>query len=131
MIGLGGPWPSITVHVAAIKSGQMTTDATLVVNFPALASPTGLTLQSLLTSGVMLSWNSVTGATGYKVYLGAVTGFNPETEGTLIYTGPNPSCLAPCSMATPYDHFFKVAATNDYYFNVGSLVFSAQLEVAG
>jgi hypothetical protein len=131
MLGMGGPWPSVTIHVAAIVAGEMTGDATILVEFPSLAAPTGLTLQGLLTAAVLLSWGTVNDATGYKVYMGSVTNFDPETEGTLVYAGISPSALISCSLSTPYDHFFKVAATNDYYSNVASLVFSTQLEVSG
>jgi hypothetical protein len=128
---LGGPWPVFEVRVTADVNGQISLAATRSTTVPAPAAPTGLARQSILSSGVLLSWNTVSGATGYQVYVGTTSGFDPKVSGTLVYSGSQPSCVAGVSVATPYNHFFKVAATNAYYQNVNDLVFSAALQVTG
>lgn len=129
--GIGGPWPEFEVRVIADVNGQLTLPASLNVTVPALSAPTGLAVQSILTGGVLLSWNAVSGATGYQVYVGTTAGFDPATGGTLVYSGANPSCVAAVSVVSPYNHYFKVAATSAYYQNVEDLTFSAALNVTG
>lgn len=128
---IGGPWPEFEVRVVADVNGQLTLPASLNVTVPALSAPTGLAAQSILTGGVLLSWNAVSGATGYQVYVGTTAGFDPATGGTLVYSGANPSCVAAVSVVSPYNHYFKVAATSAYYQNVEDLTFSAALNVTG
>jgi hypothetical protein len=131
MSQLGGPWPVFDVHVSAIVSGVMTQESILTVTVPPLSAPTGLVLQQILGNGILMSWNTVTNATGYDVYMGTTSGFDPHTTGILVYSGASPSCLAVVSVSHPYDHFFKVAATSPYYQSLADLVFSTALEVSG
>lgn len=131
LTGLGGPWPAFDVKVSAIKGAEIGAPATLSVSIPAMSAPTGLTLQQVLSGGVMLSWGSVAGASGYKVYVGTTAGFDPETEGTLAYSGSSVSAVCVVSVTSPYNHYFKVAGTNGYYQDAADLVFSSALNVTG
>lgn len=128
---IGGPWPVFEIRVTADVAGQISIAASKSTTVPAPSAPTGLALQSVLTGGVLLSWNAVSGATGYRVYVGTTSGFDPETSGTLVYDSSSPSCVAGVNVTPPYSYFFKVAATNAYYRNVEDLVFSAALQVTG
>ncbi|WP_406174000.1 chitinase [Streptomyces sp. NBC_00996] len=66
------------------------------------AAPTGLTVGTVTSSSVALSWSAVTGATGYAVYR---DGVEVRTAGS---TSTTVSGLSP---STAYS--FQVAATND------------------
>lgn len=127
---IGGPWPDFDVRVSAMVGGVEGRYASYTVSVPALTAPAGLVLQSVLSNGVMLSWGSVTGATGYKIYVGNSSDFDPETEGSLVYSGSETSCLAAVDVTSPYTYHFKVAATNAYYHDVADLIFSGSLEVS-
>jgi hypothetical protein len=127
----GGPWPAFTVRVAAVMGAELGLWAIQDITVSALSAPSGPVLQSVLTGAVILSWGAVTGATGYRLYLGEEEGFDPVTEGTLVYSGANLSATVAVDLTAPYAHYFKVAATNAYYQNIADLVFSAELEVSG
>lgn len=131
MTAIGGPWPVFEVRVATIKNARRSEDqATLEISIPPLAAPTGLSLQAILASGVSISWNAVSGATGYKVYLGTTDDFDPAAAGALVHSGTSlAATIGGLDMTAPYAYYFKVAATNSYYHDVGDLVFSAQLAV--
>jgi len=94
-----------------------------------LAAPTGLTLQSTLASALIISWGTVVGASGYKVYVGTTSGFNPISAGTLVYSGSAPYATIPLNLTVPYTYYFKVAATDANHQAVGDLVFSTSLMV--
>lgn len=128
---LGGPWATFAVRVRAIVNAIPTLDAVETVGVSPLAAPTGLTLQSTLSSAVILSWNAVAGATGYRLYLGTSSGFNPATNGSLKYSGSNTSATVSVSLVAPYAHYFRVAATDAYHQNASDLTFSGTLEVSG
>ncbi|WP_189189042.1 chitinase [Streptomyces albiflavescens] len=66
------------------------------------AAPTGLTVGTVTSSTVALSWSAVTGATGYSVY----------RDGVKVQTADGPSTtVSGLSPSTAYS--FQVAATND------------------
>jgi len=131
LTAIGGPWDIFTISVSAIVGYGVGTPAILNVTILPMAAPTGLTLQQIVSNGVMLSWNSVVNATGYKLYSGTTAGFNPATTGTLLYSGSANNCTVVCDVLTPYDNYFKVAATNGYFQVVGSLAFGSALRVNG
>lgn len=126
---IGGPWPVFEVRVTPDVPGQPSLTAVKTVTVSAPVAPTGLALQSVLTNGILLSWNTVAGATGYVVYVGSAADFNPKNAGTRVYEGVNPSCVAAVDVEAPFVYYFKVAATNAYYRNLEDLVFSAAVEV--
>lgn len=131
LAAMGGPWPEFTVQVAAMVGGVLGAWGKKDVVISPMAAPSTPTLQSTLTSAVIISWGAVTGATGYKLYHSSSAGFDPGIEGTLVYNGTNLSATVAVSLTTPYAHYFKVAATNGYYQDVIDLVFSDQLGVTG
>lgn len=96
-----------------------------------LPAPTNLALAQLLANGATLTWDIVTGATGYKVYRGSIEDFDPETEGVLVYTGTGNSATVSLNLTTPYAYHFKVAGTDASHQAVVNLVFSDDLEVSG
>ncbi len=129
LVAMGGPWTAFAVHVRAMNATAISGDAVFTVGVSGLAAPTGLTLQSTLASAVVLSWNAVAGATGYKAYLGSSSGFNPASAGSLVYSGTTNSATIPVDLTAPYSYYFKVAAIDAYHQAASELNFSAALWV--
>lgn len=67
------------------------------------ATPTGLVGSSITSSSATLTWNSVSGATGYKVYRGA----------TVVYIGSNLS-YKDIDLTASTIYTYKVIATNSH-----------------
>ena len=137
MAALGGPWPTFTVSVTAVVAGVQSNPTTLPVTMSLPVAPTGLSLMQVMQGGVMLTWNSVSGATGYVVYMdtnGSST-FIPATQGQLVISVPSTALVtngvASCGVTHPYSHYFKVAAINSFYTNPSVLNFSSALLVSG
>lgn len=65
--------------------------------------PTGLAAASITSSSAILSWNEVSGATGYKLYRG----------NTVIYTGSNLSYMD-SNLTASSAYTYKVSASNTY-----------------
>jgi hypothetical protein len=130
LVPIGGPWPDFEVRVAAMVNGQLGRVASYSISVPPLPAPTGLVLQSVLDHGVTLFWSAVSGATGYQVFVGDDDEFDPATEGTQVYVGATPSCVAAVDVDPPYAHYFRVAATSVYYRDAEDLSFGDALEVA-
>lgn len=130
LIPVGGPWSSFSVRVAAVTEDKIGAWAVENVVVPALAVPSGPVLQSKLTEAVIISWGSVAGATGYVLYKGLYEDFIPSSDGELVYQGTNFGATVEADLTTPYEYFFKIAATNVYYTDVEDLVFSNSLIVA-
>ena len=73
-------------------------------------TPTGLVSSNITSSSATLSWNSVSGATGYKLYRG----------NTIVYTGANLS-YTDSSLTISTVYTYKVSATNSYGESTQSL----------
>nr|WP_321466745.1 fibronectin type III domain-containing protein [uncultured Desulfobulbus sp.] len=129
LTAMGGPWTAFAVHVRAMNDTATSEDAVFTVGVSGLLAPTGLTLQFTLASAVVLTWDAVTGATGYKVYIGSSSGFNPSSAGTLVYSGTSNSATIPVDLTAPYSYYFKVAAVDAYHQAASELNFSAALWV--
>lgn len=130
MSDMGGPWPNFEVRVSAMVNGIQGQPASLSVEMTPLSAPQGLTLQSVMAGGFLLSWQGVTNASGYVLYVGTSEDFVPSVDGQQVYAGAEPSGLAGISSSPPYQYFFKAAATNPYFGSVEHLSFSDALEVS-
>ena len=70
-------------------------------------APTQLAAQALSASSIRLSWNAVTGATGYRVYRSATSAGTYTQVGTAQGTGFTDTGLSPNTT-----YYYKVAAYN-------------------
>nr|WP_240194925.1 host specificity factor TipJ family phage tail protein [Desulfobulbus rhabdoformis] len=95
------------------------------------AAPSAPVLQLTLASAVMINWSGVSGASGYKVYVGATVDFNPETEGAEVYSGSNAYATISLDLTSPYAYYVKVASFDAYFSDVGDINFSSSLEISG
>lgn len=124
--------PNMDVEVYAINAnGDRGDESSAEIPISALLAPSSIILQSLLAAGAVISWEQVTGADGYVLYLGNTAGFDPTTEGVLVYQGPLANATVSLDLTSPYSYCFKAAGTNTFYDDVDELVFSSSFEVSG
>lgn len=130
LASITGISPDMEVSVAAVNAaGDYGDAASDEVPISPLSAPLTPVLESTLSSAVIISWGAVTGASGYKVYMGDSAGFDPETGGALKYSGSDIVATVAIDLTPPYAYYFKVAATDVFYSDVGDLVFSSSLSV--
>lgn len=128
---LGGPWDTFTIKVAGVKNGGngwITSYASVLIEIDPLSAPENLALSYRSEGSVTLEWDSVTEATGYLVYMGSTSDFDPAS-GDLVYSGSVASCTVALDMTVTSNRYFKVAAQSAYYTLVGDLTFSSSLLV--
>ena len=130
LIGAGGAWPCFWVYVYAITDKTEGLPAKLLIEGNIPVKITNLVIQERNIASVMLSWDSNANAVGYKIYQGETAGFDPATEGTLVYDGTNAwTMIDNLDMETYYDYHFKVAAYTQYQQDRTTLLFSDVLSV--
>ena len=130
MLFIGGPWTDFDIYVNTFNGTDLGPPATLNVSASVPDQVINFIVQERYTNSVLLSWDVVNDATGYKVYQGLTSDFDPATEGTLVYEGANAwSIIDQLTMSGDYEYFFKVAAYNQYYQDRTDLNFSSILIV--
>jgi len=87
--------------VAAVNSGGESPQSSYVTATTLLAAPTGVTAVANSTSSITISWSSVAGATGYRVYRSGTS------DGTYTEVGS--------SSSTSYTNTGLTAGTTFYY----------------
>lgn len=95
-----------------------------------LGIPANFDLQSFLAASVILTWDRVDDASGYKIYVGSTSGFDPATEGTLKYSGAANSATVALNLVAPFTYYLKVAATNAVFKDASNLNFSSALRIS-
>ena len=86
-------------------SNFATTNATTLAN--ATGAPTGLTVTAPSTTQLNITWNTVAGATGYRLERSA----NGTSGWSSVYTGTNPS-YSNTGLSAGTTYYYRVIATN-------------------
>ena len=92
--------------VAAYNSGGQGVQSN-AVNVNAVGTPTGVTATAASTSSITVSWNSVTGATGYRIYR------STSSSGTFTEVGTSTTLsFTNTGLTAGTIYYYKVAAYN-------------------
>lgn len=133
LVNAGGPWLTFTANLYAVSTdGYRSEPATDSVALDALTAPSAPELLAKFEGGgAALNWDDVEYATGYLVYIGATSDFNPVSAGTLLYDGQfSAKTLGNITLGEGYQHYFKVAPYNAFITTPASLNFSAALSMS-
>lgn len=126
----GGPWMEFDVNVYTVEGAYRSVPATINVLVIGLDTVNNFDLQSRLASGVTLTWDEVDNATGYAIYYSSTQGFDPKTEGTLVYDGwMRTATIGGLDMTGSYEHYFHCAAYNEMITDRTAWNFSSELAV--
>jgi S-type Pyocin len=111
------------VTVAGVNiAGEGTVATTGVISNAAPAVPANL----VLTGGAFnaeIAFDAVSDATGYAIHYHNVTGFNPATEGKVIYTGGNSQIIYGLAADT---YYFRIASYDGWTRNPALINFTAE-----
>lgn len=125
LVAAGGAWPEFWVYVYAMTDQKSSLPAKIIVQAPICDQVANGVVQELFSASVLLSWDEVTGATGYKVYQGLTEDFDPATDGTLVYDdAAKMATINGLDFSSDYQYFFKVAAYNHYNQDRTVILFS-------
>lgn len=114
------PLPKWDVYVYAVNDSDMSIPAIITVTPNALPAPYGFGVSYYISNGAIFEWAAVSGATGYVIYKGDTTDFDPAINGELVYDGDHIGA----TILFSDEKFFKIAAYNSYINDVGSLSFT-------
>jgi len=99
-----------TIKAIAVKEGCNDSEiltAAYIEPTSVPAAPTGVTATVASSTSITISWSSVTGATGYKVYRSASSSGAYSQVGT-----PTSASYTDTGLAANTTYYYKVAATN-------------------
>ena len=113
IVAMGGPWDEFEVSVAAIIGTGVGLPAIVEVALSAPAAPAWgyWTVSDILPGMRVYAWGAVAAATGYVLKYGP-TGFDPGTEGTVIYSGASTTTEV---MAPPSGSVVMVGSTDGWF----------------
>ena len=125
LVDAGGAWPEFWIYVYAKTDVTVGLPAKILIQAPIPTQVLNAVIQERLSASVILSWDEVSGATGYKIYQGLTDDFDPATDGDLVYDGESPiATITALDFTTDYIYYFKVATYNHYNQDRTVLIFS-------
>jgi hypothetical protein len=104
---------------------------TSIITTPAPAAPTGVNATPQLDGSVLISWNPVTGATSYNIYMATSTGVTPtSTQLPGFRSVPNMKNTSADISGPTNTYYFVVTAASGTYPYVNESVPSAQVSAS-
>jgi hypothetical protein len=117
------PIPSFDVYVYGVVNQEFSIPAIISVIPDALPAPTDFSVANYISGGAVFSWTAVSGSTGYVIYQGETSDFDPSVNGSLVYDGAQIGA----TIFFSGEKYFKLAAYNSYVSDVGSLSFTSSV----
>lgn len=129
MVAMGGPWGDITVEARGIVNGEFGAQSSVNISAPALAVPGNLRMVSFASGVLTMSWDSVAGATGYKLFKYVDPVGSPNVYQEIYSGGAQIPAMFNFSTSLPATIYVKVAATNSYNYEYDDLALSSYITI--